>query len=283
MKLINRLVSTARSKHLTSVILTFDPHPLDFFYPEKKVPRICDLAEMERILKDVGVDYLIQLPFTEEMAAMEPEQFWSDVLINRLKTQFMIVGEDHQFGHDRKGNPGTLKLLGKKSGVDVAVESHVYEGDSPVSSTRIRRMIEEGDLSRARHLLGHGLFFTGLVLHGAGRGQQLGFPTANMALPGRVLPPPGVFVSRTSIDDDWKPSISYIGRSPTFNGQTLWLETHLIGWDQPLYDRIITVDLITRLRPEIVFASRESLIRQMKIDRDQAITFFQQNCKGECK
>lgn len=281
MKLIRRLLDIALHRDLTSIVLTFDPHPLEYFAPDRKVPRICELPEMEWLLRDTGIDYLVRLPFTPGIAGMTPERFWQDILINGFRMQCMVVGEDHQFGKDRSGHPDTLRKLGVRDGVEVIVEQHVHCGGTPVSSTRIRKLIEAGNLAEARQLLGHGLFFAGMVLHGAGRGILLGFPTANMSLPGRVLPPPGVYVSRTHAGNIWWNSVSYIGRSPTFNGDVLWLETHILEGSHDLYDQMIIVDMIDRLRPEIRFNSREALVDQMRIDCNDALTMLKTLDQGD--
>ncbi len=270
MKLIRKLVETARHRRIASVMVTFNPHPLEYFNPDRKILRICDLPEMEKLLTHVGVDYLVRLPFDAEVSSQTPEQFWNKIILEKFKASYMIVGEDHQFGKARAGDPETLIKLGRESKVDVEVESHLFIGGEPVSSTRIRNLIERGDLTDARRLLGHGLIFIGPVLHGAGRGMKLGFPTANMSFPGRVLPPAGVFASRALIDDAWEASVSYVGKSPTFNGTRQWLETHIINRTGTLYNKTITVDLIKNLRPEIRFDSRDSLIVQMQKDLSEA-------------
>jgi riboflavin kinase / FMN adenylyltransferase len=271
MQLVNELVRTAKQQKLTSVIITFNPHPIEFFNPNIKVLRISDIPEMKQILANVNIHHLIQLPFTDEISKMSPKTFWNEVLIKNFQPHFVVVGEDHLFGKNREGTPDVLREFGKNSNVQIIVKPQkIIKGDV-VSSTRIRRLIEKGHLESARTLLGHDLYYIGEVIRGEGRGRKLGFPTANLALPGRVLPPAGVYVSKTKVDSSWLPSISYIGNSPTFAGRTLWLETHILGFDESIYNRTINVNLIKRLREEIRFADAEQLIAQMNQDVKNAV------------
>ncbi|MGB3974930.1 MAG: bifunctional riboflavin kinase/FAD synthetase [bacterium] len=265
-KLIEHLVSRAKEKKLTSVMITFEPHPMEYFFQEKKFLRITCLAEMEQLLKCRGVDFLVQLKFTDEMSTLSPELFFESILVNQFNAAYIIVGEDHLFGKGRKGTPHTLKKLAARKGIDVDIEKQYEIDGTPVSSTRIRQMILNGDLDQARKLLGHGLLFTGPVVRGSGRGSSLGMATANLQLPNRVLPPSGVYASKTNLLDKWFPSLSYFGKAPTFKGETYFLETHIMEPMGPLYGQVITVDIVKWLRNEIVFDSKEDLIEQMKQD-----------------
>lgn len=265
-KLIERLVRKAEEKNLTSVMVTFDPHPMEYFFREKKFLRITCQAEMEQLLKGRGIDYLVQLNFTDEMAELSPELFFESILVNQFKAAYIIVGEDHLFGKDRKGTPYMLKNMAERIGIDVDIERQYEFDGAPVSSTRIRQMIFSGDIEQARKLLGHGLLFTGPVVRGSGRGSLLGMATANLKLPNRVLPPSGVYASKTKCMNKWIPSISYFGKAPTFKGETFFLETHIMEPVGSLYDQVITVDIVKWLRNEIVFDSKEELIDQMKQD-----------------
>lgn len=265
-KLIKRLVEKAAEKDLASVVITLSPHPMEYFFPERKFLRITNLAEMEILLGAMGIDYLIQLAFSENMANLSPGDFVKSILIERFKPGYVIVGEDHLFGKDRKGTPRILKKLAAQAGIEVDVEKQYEMEGAPVSSTRIRHLIQNGNLDQACKLLGHDLFFTGSVERGSGRGLKMGIPTANLFLPDRVLPPPGVYASKTTIDDNWFPSISYFGNSPTFDGDKMYLETHIMAPMGTLYGRVITVNIVKWLRQEILFESREKLVYQMQQD-----------------
>jgi riboflavin kinase / FMN adenylyltransferase len=265
-KLIEHLVEKAVDKNMASAVITLNPHPMEYFFPERKFLRITNLAEMEVLLEAMGLDYLIQLAFTEKMANLSPGDFVKSILIKRFKPGYIIVGEDHLFGKDRKGTPRILKKLAVQAGIEVDIEKQYEMDGAPVSSTRIRHLIQNGNLDQARKLLGHDLFFTGPVVRGSGRGMKMGTPTANLFLPDRVLPPPGVYASKTKLDDNWFPSISYVGKSPTFNGDMLCLETHIMMPMGTLYGRMITVTVVKWLRQEILFESRDKLICQIQKD-----------------
>ncbi|HPQ40118.1 MAG TPA: riboflavin biosynthesis protein RibF [bacterium] len=266
MSLIRRLIEEASARSLHSVMITFEPHPMELLSPEHRIRRICDLPEIRRILSNNGPDTLVRLPFTAAMASMDPETFWTHVIRDRFAPRYIVVGQDHTFGKNRQGTPEFLQAVGRRDHIDVDVFPQVYDGDEPVSSTRIRALISDGHIDRVRQLLGHGLYYTGTVVHGDGIGATLGFPTANIRLPGRMLPPSGVFVSRTEVNDTWLPSISYLGRAPTFNGRDLTLETHIFHLDRMLYTCEITVDLLAMLRGDMTFESPDALIRQIRTD-----------------
>ncbi|MBN1295903.1 riboflavin biosynthesis protein RibF [bacterium] len=270
MSLVDHLIHHACESGLRSVMLTFDPHPVEQLIPGTVMRRICGLPEMQRVLEPAGLDYLVQLAFTPEIAAMDALTFWNRIIMEQIHPRFVIVGEDHTFGRNRQGTPSMLQHLGTADGVNVVVSPKLCIDGSAVSSTRIRELISRAAVAEARYLLGHGLFYTGTVEHGAGRGTGMGFPTANLRLTGRMLPPPGVYLSRTELPDGWHASISYLGRAPTFRGDTTWLETHILNGVYALYDTEITVDIGDRIREDRVFDSKEALIAQIRDDLAQA-------------
>jgi len=270
MGLVQQLVSLARKEHLPSVMVTFDPHPLELLHPGRKIPRINGLSEMAQFLEPEGLDFLIQLPFTHELADMSPELFFRRVLVDTFHPQTIIVGQDHHFGKNREGTPDLLQQLGAESGMEVTVFPQVIRGGAPVSSTRIRKLIARGDVQKSRELLGHPLLYTGTVQKGAGRGAQLGFPTANLSFDDRILPDSGVYLSQTQLKDKWIPSITYVGKSPTFSGDRELMETYLLSKSLNMYDEQITVDIQMRIRGDKQFASREELVHQIKCDLEEA-------------
>lgn len=265
--LVKKLVSYASAHNLVSVMMTFDPHPIELLNPGQKIPRITGLQEMYRILEPQGMEYLVQLPFTSYIAELNPEEFFNKIVVQGFAPDMIIVGQDHHFGKNREGTPEKLKELGKTHGISVVVFPQVIKAGKPVSSTRIRREIDAGRVVQARKLLGHALIYTGQVIRGATRGTHLGFPTANLELPGRCLPPSGVYASRTLARNQWWDSMSYIGKSPTFDGDVLRLETNLFADPGEMYDETIVVDIIDKIRDEIRFSSQAALINQMQIDK----------------
>lgn len=277
MSLVKRLVNVAAERQLLALMVTFNPHPSELLAPEKKIRRIFDLPEIERILTSSGIDALVRLPFTPDIASMDPEIFWKEILLKRFRPKYIVIGRDHTFGRNRRGTPSLLSTLGRADNVDIEILPPVFAGDEPVSSTRIRGLIQKGRIEQVRALLGHGLFYTGTVVHGAGRGSEMGFPTANIKLCNRMIPPPGVYVSRTEIDNRWWSSISYLGRAPTFEDRELLLETYVFHLDRMLYNQQITVDVLKKLRGDMVFQSRDALIQQMGTDVAEADDWIRKN------
>ncbi len=265
-QLINKLVQNALEQDLISVVVTFKPHPFEFFNPEKRLPRITGLDEMADILKSHGIKYLIQLNFDSAMASLTPESFWKTILLDRFQPAYIVVGQEHLFGKARTGTPEKLAEMAANSEVQVDIEPQLLVDGDRVSSTRIRKLICDGHISEARKLLGHGLLYSGVVQRGEGRGKKLGFPTANLYLPDRILPSPGVYLSETTLDNKRYRSVSYIGKSPTFNGEKLWLETHIIGVKSNLYRKRIVVDIREWIRSEKRYSSQADLVRQMEQD-----------------
>mgnify|MGYP001548668936 CR=1 FL=1 len=269
-ELVIRLVEYARKHSVKSIVLTFDPHPLEFFSPETRIPRINGLAETERILEPMGVDLLVQMPFTKALAGMSPQTFFQEVIQRTFNPEFIVVGEDHHFGKNREGTPAVLNQLCDENCITVDILPQVVLEGKVISSTVIRRFLEMGDIQSARRFLGHGLFYSGVVEAGAGRGKGLGFPTINLHLPGRALPPPGVYASMTNHRDKWIPSVSYFGNAPTFNGTKLILETHLLEQTPSLYGDMVTVDILDFIREDQRFSTPDMLKEQITRDIDVA-------------
>ncbi|MCD4653171.1 bifunctional riboflavin kinase/FAD synthetase, partial [bacterium] len=266
MGIMNNLVEFASRHQCISVMITFEPHPLEFLNPGLIIPRICGLKETKRLLEPVGLDFLVQLPFTQQLASMSPEKFFTDIILSGFQPEYIIVGQDHQFGRNREGTAEFLQRICLEYGVKLVVFKQIIVDNEPVSSSRIRKVIEEGTIEECRTLLGHGLLYSGVVQRGAGRGAGLGFPTANLDLSGRIQIPTGVYVTATEHDRIWYPSVSYMGKSPTFTGDRLWLETHILADVGDIYGQEITVDILHKLRKEVRFLSREDLVKQMKKD-----------------
>jgi riboflavin kinase / FMN adenylyltransferase len=280
-KLVHKLVKNAKTSGLSSVVVTFKPHPEEFLNPQKSLPRITSKPEMTVLLEEHGIDYLVQLKFDEVLAGLSAETFWKKILLGCFNPAYIIVGKDHSFGKNRTGTPEKLRKMAADEDVQVDIETQLVVDGERVSSTRIRKLIFNGDITAARKLLGHGLIYTGVVQRGTGRGKTLGFPTANLYLPDRVLPPPGVYFSETEMDGKRYMSVSYIGKSPTFDGDKLWLETHLKGVNGNLYGKRITVDIQKWIRKEMQFASKEDLILQMERDLISAKTMLSSDSEEE--
>lgn len=250
-----------------SVIFTFlmNPrllrNPGDFF-------EIYTEQEKRKLLENMGVDVLVSFPFDKEMFAMEPEDFVLDILIDKLDTKVVIVGNDFRFGHNRSGDVSYLKKMGKDYGFLVKSFDKVEFEEEIVSSTRIRNCIIKGDIEKANKMLGQPYCFIAEVLHGRKIGRTLGMPTINMVpADTKLLPPNGVYASNTWLDGKPYAGISNIGVKPTVGAEEKRLmETYIFDYTGDLYGRKLKVDLFVFERPERKFASLNELKEQMEKD-----------------
>jgi riboflavin kinase/FMN adenylyltransferase len=261
----------ARSPGGTIVALTFDPHPARLLDPQRAPATLTTLAQKEELLGRLGVERLAVLPFTEELARQPPEDFASTVLAGALGAERVVVGEDCRFGQERRGNVETLRALGKSLGFEVETVPAVLHRDRPVSSSRVRAALREGDVGEAWALLGHPFFVDGTVVEGERRGRQLGFPTANLETENEIVPARGVYAVRCGLPaDEWVPGVANVGRRPTFGGTLLSVEAHLIDFDRDLYGAGLRLEFQARLRDEQRFPGPEALVAQIGKDVERA-------------
>jgi len=266
---------------LDTVVVTFDRHPASVVRPESAPLLLCDLDQKLELLASAGVDRTVVIPFTEERSTETAEDFVSSVLVEGLGARLVVVGEDFHFGHRRRGSVALLREMGAEAGF--AVEGIALEGGpgsegaapEPISSTRIRALVAEGRMEAVAELLGRPHQVRGPVVHGDHRGgAELGFPTANVAVPeGICLPAAGIYAGWYERPDGsrWETAIS-VGRRPTFydSGSPLLVEAFLLGFTGDLYGEEARVSFVAHLRDELKFDSVDGLIEQM--GRDVAST-----------
>lgn len=249
-------------------VFTFDCHPLLTVHPGS-APRqiIADGAEKQFLLEQLGVDVLFNLHFDETISVLTAHEFL-DELCNACKVASISIGEDWRFGKDRMGNTEMLEEEGKKRGFSVYVHPHVSWNGERISSTRIRKHIEEGDLESVRSMLGRPYTMSGEVIHGRQLGRQLGFPTANIKPHNEQTPPAGVYAVRAPIDNRIVGGVANLGIRPTLTDDRheLLLEVNLFDWSGDLYGKQLHVELVKYLRPEEKFQSLDQLKEQMAID-----------------
>lgn len=262
-----RVTSADDGGMLQSVVFTFSPSP-EYYFSEGRTGCLTTDAEKRRLFEKAGVDIVVEFPFNAETASMEPEDFIGDILVDRLAAKYVIAGSDLSFGHEGRGGIAMLEEAGKKEGFRVICLPKVTEGGEPVSSTRIRRLIAEGDIAGANRLLGRTFSFTGEVVHGRQLGRDLGMPTLNQQIPAeKYLPPFGVYFSQTEIDGRLFDGITNIGMKPTVGGSTEPLaETYLYDFHENVYGRIVTTGLLAFRRPERRFSSVDELGETMRQD-----------------
>lgn len=268
------VIDLARGRNAPLGIVTFEPHPRQFFAPDAPPFRLMNAEARMHRLEKLGVERLYELPFTGTLAGMEAEAFVTEVLVAALGVAHVTVGADFCFGKGRKGNVETLRQLGAALGFGVTIADLVAIDGNEISSTAIRTALSDGRPRDAAHMLGHWHRIEGEVLHGEKRGRDLGFPTANMALGGLHLPRLGVYAVKVDVltgphQDSYSGAAS-LGVRPMFGENTPNLETFIFDFAGDLYGEHLSVALIDYLRPEMVFDGLDPLIAQMNADCDRA-------------
>jgi riboflavin kinase / FMN adenylyltransferase len=266
--LISRACELARAHGVKSAALTFDPHPIELLSPGTAPPRLTSIERRLELMAAAGLDAVLVEPFTRELASLPPDAFIDRVVIGALGARAIVVGYDFSYGAGRAGSTDALRAHGDRAGVEVAIVSAVEIGGEPVSSTRIRRALEAGDVARAEQLLGRRWDVDGVVVHGAKRGRAIGVPTANIS-PASDLPvAAGIYAVTLSVEGGPElPAVASLGTNPTFvDGGRLVLEVHVLDWEGDLYDRRVRTTFVARLRPEQKFDSVDSLIAQIRRD-----------------
>jgi riboflavin kinase/FMN adenylyltransferase len=261
------LIARARAAGGTTCVLTFDPHPARLLAPAQAPPMITTLARKVELLAEAGVELTVVEPFTPALLATGAERFVEELLVRRLHARTVVVGWDFTYGHKRGGNVTTLAAAGRQQGFAVEIIEAVQLDGGPVSSTRIRRAIRNGEVALAARLLGRPFDVDGEVVHGQGRGRTIGVPTANVASAGELLPAAGVYAVRVRAGDRWHDGVANLGVKPTLTaGQSLTLEAHLFDTSGDLYGQTVRVAFIDRLRDERRFPSVEDLVTQIQAD-----------------
>lgn len=268
--ILARAVARAREAGLTAVACTFDPHPLEVLQPDRAPVPISDLEERLGLIGATGVQATLVLAFTPELAAMEPETFVKEVLLDRLRAREVVVGFNHRFGRGARGDPALLQALAGRLGFQAHVMPPLTVDGVTVSSSGIRAALQAGDVERAARWLGHPYTITGRVEPGAGRGRALGFPTANIRPARPPLVPTGVYTAHLDLEGRRHPAVVNIGVRPTFGESRLVVEAHLLDFAGDLYDRDVRLALRRRLREERRFPDAEALRRQIASDVAQA-------------
>src|SRR5690606_27099660 len=251
-----------------AVVVTFHPHPLRVVRPQAAPPLLTTPAEKKEVLAETGVEYAVFLPFTPAMARLTPRRFVEDILIARLQLGHLVVGYDHALGRDRSGSIDTLRELGAELGFPVDVVEAVELGGAAVSSTRIRRALQDGDVVAAAAALGRPYSIRGPVVHGDGRGRSLGFPTANIHVgdPDKLLPLEGIYAVRAALRHGYVDGVLHLGPRPTFRGAPPSIELHLFDFDRDLYGEEVRVEFCARLREIRAFGSTAELVEAMRAD-----------------
>lgn len=270
--LLLRLVATAGERGLSSVLLTFEPHPLAIVKPALAPRLLTPGDEKLAAVACSGVEHAVVLPFTPALAALSAADFVRRILLERLAMRQLLVGYDHGLGRGREGDVSVLRALGRQHGFAVEVAEAVRIDGEPVSSSRIRRAINAGELLTAGRLLGRRFGFDGAIVAGEGRGRTLGYPTLNVQLPDsrKLLPSAGVYAVFVETPRGTFGGMMNLGPRPTFNEHTPTLEVHLFDVEGDWYGLPVRVQFVTRLRDTIRFPSPDVLINQLARDAQNA-------------
>lgn len=270
---LGQLVARARELGVHSLLVTFDPHPLEVVNPAA-APRLLTVGDEKlEVLAESGIDFVAVLPFTHALAAFSAERFVDEILLERFRMHDLMMGYDHRFGHNRSGDATTMRRLGEDRGFEVSVVPPVtVNGGQSVSSTAIRRAVAGGDLDGAFRGLGRLYSLGGRVVEGARRGRPLGFPTANVALPGprKLLPPEGVYAIRAQTPMGPYDGMLNLGPRPTFGDADSVVEAHLFDADLDLYGARLRIDFVARLRDTQKFSGIDALKAQLSKDESHA-------------
>jgi len=272
--LISQLTQGARQLGLLSGVVTFRQHPQEVLSPQTKLPRLTNLAQKVALIEKEGVDVIITLSFARELAQLSARQFVS-LLKKHLRMRGLIIGPDFALGHEREGNVDTLRALGQEMDFNLTVIPPIMIDEEVVSSSAIRNALAEGDMKKVHNLAGYYFSLSGQVITGAGRGKELGFPTANLDLDQKqALPLDGIYATLTYIDGTAYQSVVNIGQRPTFGSNQRTVEVYVLDYQGNLYGRELTVDIIERLRGEKQFDTVQQLKKQISKDIEQSRTIL---------
>lgn len=272
--LVGRAVAHAKRIGGSSVVISFRPHPHFVLRPTEAPLLLNTYEEKHELLAGVGVDVLVEEPFSRELSNETPDQFVSRYLVQALDAKVLYLGYDFAFGKERAGSVETLRRLAEARGIEMdVVQPHKVDG-TPVSSSLIRKTLDSGEIELVNKYLGRPFFLTGLVWRGEGRGRTIGVPTANLQTVQRKYPRVGVYATRTKWRGQWYRSVSNVGYNPTFKGDgsdlPLKIETHLFDFSNDMYGDEIRVEFLAFLRTEQKFSGVDALLKQMQTDFAQA-------------
>ncbi|MFN3648253.1 MAG: bifunctional riboflavin kinase/FAD synthetase [Armatimonadota bacterium] len=277
-ELLRRTAETARRQRASSVVLTFDRHPIELLRPGTQVPVLAGLEERLELIERFGIEIALVIPLTPEFLSQEPEAFVREILVRQLGAVEVLAGANFRFGRGARGDLDLLRGIGSELGFTVTAVEPVLEGGHPISSSRVAACLEEGCVASAERLLGRPYSVPGEVVAGEQVGRRLGFPTANIRVPTeRMLPADGVYVAQVRLPGHPAPvpAAVNLGVRPTRDGTRRVLEAHLLDWSGDLYGQRVQVEFLQRLRGEQRFADLDSLRAQIARDVQAAREHFE--------
>jgi len=272
--LLRRVVEVARQRKALATAITFEPHPIKVLAPEHAPKLLTPLERKTELIKAAGIDRLVVLPFTRDLARHSPLEFVREVLLSHLRTVSVHVGPNFRFGYRQSGDTEVLEELGRQEGFEVEVLPMLRVRGEQVSSTRIRELLMEGDVSKACRLLGRPFAAQGSIVAGMGVGHKHTVPTLNLAPTQEQLPKIGVYVTRTALPGRRYDSVTNVGHKPTFGDHRLTVETYLLDFRGEINEHDMEIEFLYRLRDEIKFQNPAILKVQIQEDGRRSLKFF---------
>lgn len=272
--ILKEIVDHAKEVQGESILLTFEPHPRKVIFPDKPLQLLTPLEEKLELVKATGVDHIVVVPFTKEFANLTAEEYVKDFLVAQFKPHSIVIGYDHQFGNDRKGDINLLKQLSELYNYKVFEISAQLIHDAAVSSTKVRKAVSSGDMAEATNMLGRPYSLTGEVVKGAQLGNTIGYPTANVkpSSSEQILPANGVYAVKVIHDGNTYNAMLNIGIRPTVSNElSLHIEANIFDFEQDIYGQQLTLQFIARLRDEQKFPSIDDLKQQLGKDKEAAL------------
>lgn len=277
-KILERITQNTENGKYESLVLTFFPHPRMVLQEKSEIKLLNTIAEKTKLLEATGIENLIIHPFNESFSRLTAEEFVHSILVDQFQIQKIIIGHDHRFGRNRTANIDDLIAFGAEYGFEVEQISAQEIQDVSVSSTKIRKALDEGNMALANDYLGYDYFLSGEVVKGKQLGRTIGFPTANIQIGEdyKLIPKIGVYAVKAIVDQKEVFGMMNIGFNPTVNGQKQTIEVHLFDFDEDIYGKQIEVSLLKYLREEQKFGSVDLLKEQLNQDKLNALAFVNQ-------
>jgi len=277
--LIEKATEYAKKNNVISTVFTFNNHPVNYFKPNS-IKNIITNNDKIKILKTMGVDYIINIPFDEYMTKISGYDFEKDILIDKLGAKKIIVGHDFTFARNKEGNIDLLKELSKKNGFLLEIVNPVKIDDIRISSSYIRKLILDGKVEDARKYLGRNYKLSGEVIHSKKLGRTIGFPTANISIDENIIiPKVGIYATKVYVNGTIYYGATNVGYNPTVNGNKLSIETNILEFNDDIYGKIITIEFLERIRDEKKFNGIEELKEQLQKDTKYIYKVYLQNNK----
>ncbi|MCG9791760.1 bifunctional riboflavin kinase/FAD synthetase [Flavobacterium algicola] len=276
-KILDKLIQSTQLNEFESLVLTFFPHPRMVLQEKSEIKLLNTIPEKVKLLEAIGIENLVIHPFDESFSRLTAEEFVSSILVDQFRIQKIIIGHDHRFGRNRTADINDLIGFGEKYGFEVEQISVQELNTISVSSTKVRKAIDEGDMQLANNFLGYDYFLTGTVVTGKQLGRTIGFPTANIQISEdyKLIPLNGVYVVKSILQNKIIYGLMNVGFRPTVGGEELSIEVNYLDYEGDLYGQELTVYILKYIRLEQKFESLELLKSQLEVDKAQALSYIE--------